>query len=416
MIDSIALLLILVGIVILAAQVFRARLEQLSLPAVLAYILLGVGLNLLNHNWAILRPEIAESFHFLAEVGIVVLLFRVGLESDLLALLRQLRSASVVWIGNVGLSGALGFVCAYWLLGLNLIPSLFAAVALSATSVGITAAVWRDAGALDSENGALLIDVAELDDISAIILMALLFTLAPAIYAGTSNGFLLTLGMTAGFLVLKFIGFVLFCYLFSQYLEQRITVWSKQHLSSYAVVILVTTAIVFIIAGLASWMGFSLAVGAMFAGLAYSRDPEEYRIDNGFELIYQFFAPFFFVGIGLAIDLTVISSAIGLGLALLVVAVLGKFIGTGLPALLIADRSAALLLGISMIPRAEIAMIIMQHGRSLGDWAVSSELFGAFVIITLVTCLFIPILVTRLLQMFPQTTRQTRNLQGVSVI
>ncbi|MBV7331583.1 cation:proton antiporter [Chloroflexi bacterium TSY] len=68
------------------------------------------------------------------------------------------------------------------------------------------------------------------------------------------------------------------------------TVWAKHNLSSYSVVILITTAIVFIIAGLAGWMGFSLAVGAMFAGLAYSRDPEEHRIDKGFELIYQFFA------------------------------------------------------------------------------------------------------------------------------
>ena len=412
--DSATLLLILVGFVIILAQIFRARLARLGLPPILAYILLGVGLNLLNHSWPILRPEIAEGFHFLAEVGIVVLLFRVGLESNLPALLHQLRNASVVWIGNVALSGGLGFWCAYSLLGLGLIPALFAAVALSATSVGIAAAVWRDAGALDSDNGALLIDVAELDDISAIILMALLFTIASVIHAGTSNGFLLTLGATTGLLLLKFVGFVALCYFFAQYLEQRITVWSKHHLSSYIVVILITTAIVFMIAGLASWLGFSLAVGAMFAGLAYSRDPEEYRIDKGFELIYQFFAPFFFVGIGLAIDLTVISGALGLGAALLVVAILGKLIGTGLPALLVADRHAALLLGVSMIPRAEIAMIIMQHGRSLGDWAVPPELFGAIIVITLVTSLFVPVLVARLLQRYPQAAAKVSKVQPVS--
>ncbi len=82
-------------------------------------------------------------FEFLAGIGIVALLFRVGLEAEAQSMLSQLRRAAWVWIGNLGLSGALGFATAHYLLGLAVIPSLFAGVALTATSPGVCLGVWR---------------------------------------------------------------------------------------------------------------------------------------------------------------------------------------------------------------------------------------------------------------------------------
>ena len=115
------------------------------------------------------------SFGLLGELGVICILFRVGLENDPRQLLRQLPRAVSIWIGNVVLSALLGYVAARYVLGYDLIPSLFVATALSATSVGVSVLIWESAGRLKSELGEQLIDVAELDDISAIVFMVTLF-------------------------------------------------------------------------------------------------------------------------------------------------------------------------------------------------------------------------------------------------
>jgi Kef-type K+ transport system membrane component KefB len=110
------------------------------------------------------------------------------------------------------------------------------------------------------------------------------------------------------------------------------------------------------------------------------------------------FTPFFFVGIGLHIDPAMLTPALGLGAPLLDVAVLGKIVGTSLPALFTTGGSSALLLGVSMVPRAEIAMVIMQRGLMLGDWAVPARVFAAMALVSAVTCMFTPFVVHTLLR------------------
>ena len=100
------------------------------------------------------------------------------------------------------------------------------------------------------------------------------------------------------------------------------------------------------------------------------------RMETSFEPLYGLFAPFFFVGIGLNIDPTSIIPGFTLGIALLVVAVVGKIVGAALPALASTGAAGAALIGVSMVPRAEIAMIVVQQGRSLGDWAVPANVYG----------------------------------------
>lgn len=99
----------------------------------------------------------------------------------------------------------------------------------------------------------------------------------------------------------------------------------------------------------------------------------------------------FFVGIGLGLETDALGSALGIGTVLTVVAVVGKIIGAGLPALFMTGFSGATLIGISLVPRAEITMIVMERGRQLGDWAVPADLFAAFVAVSALTCLVAPI-------------------------
>lgn len=151
------------------------------------------------------------------------------------------------------------------------------------------------------------------------------------------------------------------------------------------------------IAALAEALGFSLAVGALFAGLAFSRDPRRLRLDRAFETLFRFFVPFFFVGIGLAVPVGGMGAALGIGGLLLGVAVIGKVAGTALPLVAVTGGSGALLIGVSMVPRAEIALIVMERGRALGDWAVPPELYGAMVLVSLGACLLAPPVVRYLL-------------------
>jgi Kef-type K+ transport system membrane component KefB len=399
------LIILLVGCIIVLAILVRSSFTRGGLPPLVGFMVFGFLLNLADFHYTFLSPWAREIFKLLAELGIITLLFRVGLESNIFKLLRQLRRASYIWISGVGLSGALGYGIAYYLVGLALIPSLFIAIALTATSVGVSAGIWQEAGAINSPTGELLIDVAELDDISAIIFMALLFAVAPVLETGDGMVFPL-LGRTTVLLVVKLLAFGAGCYLFAQFLEQRLTKFF-QRIGSPPAPMLLVAGIGFVIAALADLMGFSVALGAFFAGLVFSRDPASVTIDASFGSLFELFSPFFFISIGLNINPDLLVGALGLGLVLLLGAILGKVVGHGVPTWFALGGSGAVLLGFSMVPRAEIALIIMEQGVELGPWAVPPEAYAAMVMVSAVTCLFPPLMVKSLLRRWPQPQEES---------
>ena len=395
------LLILLMGVTIVLSILIRSGLERIGIPPLVGYLLLGLSLSAIDREWNLLSSVGREIFEFLADVGIICLLFRVGLESKLGELLRQLRRASVIWAGNVSISGLLGLIAASWLLRLELIPSLFIGTAMTATSVGVSVSVWREAKAINSPNGKLMLDVAEMDDISAVLLMALLFAVVPVLHNGTESDLLALIVETAGAFFLKAIFFVAFCFFFSRYAEPYITRFF-QRLDPPSDFILMVVGIGFFIAALAGLLGFSEAIGAFFAGLVFSRDPQAVRIDASFDLLYELFVPFFFIGIGLKIDPVNFLAGLGLGSILLIVAVLGKLIGAGVPAAIATGWTGATVIGISMVPRAEIMMVVMQHGLQLGTWAVPSQVFAGMVVVSAATSIATPLLLRPLLQHWSQ--------------
>ena len=403
---DLSLVILLVGAVIVAAILTRALLERTKVPPLLGFMFLGFLLNAVDRltPWNVLTEGSLGVLEFLSAVGIIALLFRIGLESDLPGLVHQLPRAGVIWIGNILLSGIPGYVTARYLLGFELVPSLFVAVAFTATSVGVSMRVWQERNALNSDTGELLIDVAELDDISGVAFMAILFAIVPILH-GESNGPLWgeMLG-TAALFIMKLAAFTAVCIVFSRYIEKHLTnLFTRLGKRQEPMLLVAGTGIV--IAALAGWLGFSLAIGALFAGLVFCRDPNAVKQDASFGAIYELFTPFFFIGIGLKIQPDAFGAAWLPALVLLLIAVFGKFIGTGLPALVEAAPAGALLIGISMVPRAEITMIIIERGRSLGDWAVPPNLFAAMVVISAATCLIAPLVLDYLLQRNKQSHR-----------
>jgi Kef-type K+ transport system membrane component KefB len=389
--------LLWLGATVIAALLTRAVLGRARLPSVLGYLLLGFALRLADQGWGLFSANSYDAFQFLAKLGLFALLFNVGLKSNLGGLLSQLRRAAGVWTGDVLASGGLGFLAAFFVLGLGPIPSSVVAVALTATSVGVSVAVWQSAGALDSPDGQLLTDVAELDDMTGIALMALLFSLLPAIHAGSDHSLWPLVGSTVGLVLLKLTAVIAACAAFSRYFERRVTRTLFHSLDLPGPMVCVA-GIGLLIAGLAAVLGLSLAIGAFLAGLAFSRDPKEHELEASFEGLYEFLSPFFFVGIGLNVDPGVALGALGYGLPLLAVAIAGKWIGVFFTAWITTPATGALLLGLSMIPRAEIALVIMQRGRELGNWAVPPEAFAAMVVVSAGTCALAPLALFPLLR------------------
>lgn len=390
-------MLAVVGAVIVAGICVQFALKRSVIPALVGYLALGFGLRLLQESYGLVGPHTNQVLRFMGQMGLFALLFRVGLEANIKGLLEQLGRASLAWTSDVLVSGALGFLAGYYLFGLSLPISLALATALTATSVGISVAVWQDAGRLGTPTGELLLDVAELDDISAVVLMALLFALAPQIAGGEGEGLWGEVAATSGWFLIKFAGFAAFCLAFSTWAEGLITRLFRRREDPPSLMILVA-GMAILIAVLADALGFSLAIGAFFAGLVFSRDPRLIKIEGSFEPVYDLFAPFFFVSIGLDLAPQALGEALWLGLGLAAVAVASKVLANGAVVWALKGPAAALLVGASMVPRAEIALVIAQRGVHGGGEMMSQHVYAGVILMAVITCVAGPLAVRWLLR------------------
>ena len=216
-------LVLLVGVTIILAILIKAALERIGIPSLVGYLLLGIAMGFLDEQVHFLNPPVKEVYAFLAELGIISLLFRVGLESNLAGLISQLPRASFILLGNLSFSGILGFLAASKILQLELIPSLFISIALMATSVGISVSVWQEAQALNTDDGELLIDIAEMDDIAAIALMSLFLAMIPVLNGDVEASIVPVFLETLSPFLLKVTFFGSFCLILFNFLELPMT-------------------------------------------------------------------------------------------------------------------------------------------------------------------------------------------------
>lgn len=125
----------------------------------------------------------------------------------------------------------------------------------------------------------------------------------------------------------------------------------------------------------------------MVARLLFSRHRQSYGIEPLYQLVYAIFVPFFFINIGYKIDPSIIGGALGLGAVLVIVAIIGKIIGIAVTGWRYTGLAGIMLIGVSMVPRAEITMVVIERGHQLGEWAVPDKLYAAMVLVSAVTCL-----------------------------
>lgn len=390
-------LLIALGVALMSGPLVKSVCHRIGVPASVGFIVFGLFLGAVFRSTVEApAPVFNGAFAALAQLGVVALLFRVGLRSHTSVLLEKLPDATLIWIGNVLGSAAIGFLVSRFLFDWSLPTSLVVGTAFSATSIAVSLAVWDELGLADSGTGATLLDVAELDDLSAAVLLALLLGILPLVLNGDGDIWR-TVGVSSMLVLAKLLGFFVLCYLFAHFLEQKFTGFNRRMSDTPASLTISILGAGLTIAATADYLGFSVAIGALFAGLAFSRDPEAVRTDGSFTYFYEFLTPFFFIHIGMQTDLSVLINAIDIGLVLFVAAALSKFVFTFAPAILSMSSREAVNLGVSMVPRAEIALVVIYECRAIDAGIVPSEVFAGMIIVSLASSIVAPIALRRML-------------------
>jgi Kef-type K+ transport system membrane component KefB len=368
---------LLIGLVIvwLAAKVAGETMERVGQTAVLGELLAGViigpGVLGLVHESPIL--------HSLAELGIVILLFEVGLESDLSGLLKAGVQATLVALVGVVLPFAVGFGV-MWVLGEPSLVAVFVGAALTATSVGVTARVLSDLGRLQDAAAKVVLGAAIVDDVLGLIILAVVtgvvqtgtVSLGGVVWLTAKAGLFLLLAIVLGIrLAPRLVGFV-------SGLRTRGT------LIVYSVVFAVSLAAV------ADAMGFATIIGAFAAGLVLASTERRAHIEERIRPVSDLLVPIFFVTIGMKVDPAVLNPFAPDGqflvaMVLAVVAIAAK-LASGLVVYQRGVRRWPV--GVGMIPRGEVGLIFAGIGLAAG--VIPAGLYAALVVMVMLTTFVAP--------------------------
>lgn len=374
------------AIIIVAAKLSGYISTRLGQPSVLGELIAGLllGPTLLDflHVWPSFSEDahLGETITMLAELGVMLLMMLAGLELDLSDLLKAGKVSAVSGVLGVIVPFAAGVGTAL-LFGTGFNESLMIGLALSATSVSISAQTLIELGVLRSRVGLALLGAAVFDDILVILLLSV-----SAIVVGTAVGetsIPLTILRMAGYLVgASLIGAYILPWLTNRI--ERLPI--SQGLIAFAVVAVLLYGWAAEVLG-----GMAAITGAFLVGLFLARTPHKHNIEHGIAaLSYGFFVPIFFVNIGLEVNLAAISgNAWWFAGVLTIVAILSKIIGSGGGALITGlPRKEALQLGIGMVSRGEVGLIVASFARSLN--LISADDFAIIVFMVIIATLVTP--------------------------
>jgi len=361
-------------IMLVAAKLMAELFERLRQPAVAGEILAGVVVGPSLLGWA--APS--ETTSLLAEIGVIFLLFNVGLETKPAAIFKVGKHAALVAV--------LGVACPLiggWLLmkawGGTSIEALFVGTAMVATSVGITARVLSGMGLLDAPTTRIILGAAVIDDILGLLVLAVVSSMA----AGTVN--YLEILTTAGLAI----GFTAFLALVGAPVITRVAPGVDRLRSGHGMFIL-GLVLCLGLSVAATYIGVAAIIGSFLAGMVLAEAAEDHplmhRQING---VTEFLVPFFLVNIGMQLKLDVFRSSSVIILCMLVtlVAVITKLLGCGVAAFNLGLRRAAQV-GMGMVPRGEVGIIVAQIGLSLA--VIGAELYGVVLFMAVTTTVIAP--------------------------
>jgi Kef-type K+ transport system membrane component KefB len=357
-----------------SAKIMAELFERLRQPAVAGEIVAGV----------IIGPSVLGLFSpteitsTLAEIGVIFLLFTVGLETSPSAIFRVGKSAAVVAV-----LGVVAPFVAGWLMmrawGASSVEALFVGTAMVATSVGITARVLSAMGLLDAPTARIILGAAVIDDVLGLLVLAVVSSVA----AGSID--YLELLTTAGLAI----GFTAFVALVGAPVVTRTAprigrLRIGHSFFIFGLILCLGLAVA------AAYIGVAAIIGAFLAGMALAEAAEDdHTMHKQTSGVTEFLVPFFLVNIGMQVQLDIFREVSVIVLALLVtlVAVASKLIGCGIGALNLGKRRAAQV-GMGMVPRGEVGIVVAQIGLSLV--VIDAQLYGVVLFMAVATTLIAP--------------------------
>ena len=372
---------VLVGISVFHLLVFADSGADSSSSLIIKILELTAGLN----------PETADAtFHvqsevlsILSELGVIILLFEVGLESNLKELLEAGVQATIVACVGVAVPFAAGTVGLMVLFGVPAIPAIFAGAALTATSIGITSKVLSELGRLSSKEGQIILGAAVIDDVLGIIVLAVVASLAKTGEVDVLNVIYLIISSTV-FLV----GAILLGNFFN---NAFVTI--ADFLKTRGNIVIPAMIFAFILSYIGAAIHLEAILGAFAAGLVFDETDKRKELETQMKPIADLMVPIFFVSVGAKTDLGVLNPTIpanreGLLMAvfLIVVAILGKVV-TG-ATVWGKEKINRLAIGVGMIPRGEVGLVFAGIGAASG--ALSPPLQAAIIMMVILTTFLAP--------------------------
>ncbi len=391
---------ILLGLVVLllVAKLGGDVFERFGQPAVLGELILGMLLG----NLYLIGIDIFEPFkhdvtlEILAELGVIILLFEVGLESSVKEMIKVGMASFMVAVFGVVVPFFLGWAVGYWFLPEeSMYVHIFIGATLTATSVGITARVLKDIGKIKSREAKIILGAAVIDDIMGLVILAVVAGIIGAINSGqgggVSSGMILWIVSKA---VLFIVGAVIIgSFVLPYYFRFAIKLRGKGVFLSFCLLVC------FGLAYLAGKVGLAPIVGAFAAGLILDeihfhqfREKGEHSIDELIAPIATFLVPIFFVRMGMMVELNTFArlEILGFAAVLTLAAILGKQVCS----LAIFDKQTnRIAIGLGMIPRGEVGLIFAGIGAKLmldGHPVISTSTYSAVVIMVILTTLVTP--------------------------
>lgn len=359
-------------LILLATKLAGQLSIRLGQPSVLGKIIVGIILGPALLGW-VHETELVSVF---SQIGVLLLMFLAGLETNLRDLNENKKSALFVALGGVLVPIVSSCIVAQYY-DFSMPESIFIGLLLSATSVSISVQVLRELGWLKSKEGSALLGAAVLDDIIVVILIAI----ALSMFAGTDTNIALLIG--------KKILFFIIIILASKWIVPKfIQIFSRFKVTE--TLLSAGLIICFGFAYFAEYVGIAGIIGTFFAGLAIAQTNYGHEIEKQVQPIaYGIFVPFFFVSIGLSVSFKGIGSQIGFMIIFSIVAILSKFIGSGMGARLSGfNNRSSMGIGAGMVSRGEVALILAAIGLEGGLLPV--EYYTSMIIVIIVTTLVTP--------------------------
>lgn len=377
--------LVSLAIIMFSTKLLGDLTKKVSMPQVVGALLAGV---LVGPSCLGLIEE-TEFITYSAEIGVILLMFTAGLDTDMNEIKRNSVACMVIACVGVVLPLIGGAACYYFFFDpgdsyLAILQAVFVGVVLTATSVSITVEALREMGKLEGKVGNAILGAAVIDDIIGIIVLTIVSSLKD-----TS----VSVGMVV-FKIVLYIAIMAVMGIVLAKLKRPIdSQWKKQNVTTYALV-----ACLLISFASEYFFGVASITGAYLLGLFLSKHLVKEEIANKIRRpSYLFFSPIFFASVGLKVDLEGLTGELLLfSLILLVIAIATKIIGCGLGAKFCGfTKRESLQVGVGMVSRGEVALIVSQKGYAMG--LMSAALFPPIVLVVIATTVITPIILKKIM-------------------